>query len=129
MERQRECLEPFTHRIEEATCIVLMLEAGYQIIRRHRALCQPNCSLTRWIWKESIPWPHRPIPPHGQPERRESRLQNRQNTICKETAAGQPKTGKYDYFTANIHATRPMAWQFFPDDYIALPKAAVAVSL
>jgi hypothetical protein len=52
-----------------------------------------------------------------------------QNTICKETAAGQPKTGKYDYFTANIHATRSMAWQFFTDDYIALPKAAVAVSL
>jgi hypothetical protein len=32
MERQRECLEPLTHRIEEATCVVLMLEAGYQII-------------------------------------------------------------------------------------------------
>ena len=32
MERQRECLEPLTHRIEEATCVVLMLEAGHQII-------------------------------------------------------------------------------------------------
>src|SRR6202049_1904333 len=34
MERQRECLEPLTHRIEEATCVVLMLEAGHQIIWR-----------------------------------------------------------------------------------------------
>src|ERR1700726_1772297 len=32
MERQRECLKPLTHRIEEATCIVLMLEAGHQIV-------------------------------------------------------------------------------------------------
>ena len=32
MERQRECLEPLAHRIEEATCVVLMLEAGHQII-------------------------------------------------------------------------------------------------
>src|SRR5262249_62358192 len=32
MERQRECLEPLTHRIEEATCVVLLLKAGYQII-------------------------------------------------------------------------------------------------
>src|SRR5215471_2150020 len=29
---KRECLEPLTHRIEEATCVVLMLEAGHQII-------------------------------------------------------------------------------------------------
>src|ERR1700693_483902 len=32
MERQRECLEPLTHRIEETSCVVLMLEAGHQII-------------------------------------------------------------------------------------------------
>src|SRR6516162_3617880 len=32
VERQRECLEPLAHRIEEATCVVLMLEAGHQII-------------------------------------------------------------------------------------------------
>jgi hypothetical protein len=32
MERQRERLEPLTHRIEEATCVVLMLETGHQII-------------------------------------------------------------------------------------------------
>jgi hypothetical protein len=32
MERQRECLEPLTHRFEEATCVVLMLEAGHQIV-------------------------------------------------------------------------------------------------
>ena len=32
VERQRECLEPLVHRIEEATCVVLMLEAGHQII-------------------------------------------------------------------------------------------------
>src|SRR5258708_13931253 len=32
MERQRECLEPLTHRIEEATCVALLLEAAYQTI-------------------------------------------------------------------------------------------------
>ena len=32
MELQRECLEPLTHRIEEATSVALMLEAGHQII-------------------------------------------------------------------------------------------------
>ena len=31
VERQRECPEPLAHRIE-ATCVVLMLEAGHQII-------------------------------------------------------------------------------------------------
>ena len=31
-ERQRECLKPLTHSIEEATCIVLMLEAGHEVI-------------------------------------------------------------------------------------------------
>ena len=33
VERQRECLEPLTHCIEETTCVVLMFEAGHQIIR------------------------------------------------------------------------------------------------
>ena len=32
VERQRECREPLAHRIEETTCVVLMLEAGHQII-------------------------------------------------------------------------------------------------
>ena len=32
VERQRERVEPFTHRIEESTSVVLVLEAGYQII-------------------------------------------------------------------------------------------------
>src|SRR5215468_9365868 len=32
VERQRECREPLAHRIEEATCVVRMLEAGHQII-------------------------------------------------------------------------------------------------
>ena len=32
MERQRERLEPLTHRIEEATGVVLVLEAGHQIV-------------------------------------------------------------------------------------------------
>ena len=32
MERQRERREPLAHRIEEATCVVLMLETGHQII-------------------------------------------------------------------------------------------------
>jgi hypothetical protein len=32
MDRQRECLEPLTHRIEKATGVALMLEAGHQII-------------------------------------------------------------------------------------------------
>src|SRR5499427_5686541 len=32
MERQRECREPLAHCIEETTCVVLMLEAGHQII-------------------------------------------------------------------------------------------------
>src|SRR6516165_4780277 len=32
VERQRECREPFAHCIEETTCVVLMLEAGHQII-------------------------------------------------------------------------------------------------
>src|SRR5712671_2379190 len=32
MERQRELLKPHTHCIEEATGVVLMLEAGHQII-------------------------------------------------------------------------------------------------
>src|SRR5262245_59498085 len=31
-DRQRECREPPAHRIEETTCVVLMLEAGHQII-------------------------------------------------------------------------------------------------
>src|SRR5580704_13206612 len=42
MERQRECLEPLTHRIEEATCVVLMLEAGYQIIGAAVASVRPT---------------------------------------------------------------------------------------
>ena len=33
VERQRECLEPLTHCIEKTTCVVLMFEAGHQIIR------------------------------------------------------------------------------------------------
>ena len=32
VERQRELLKPHTHCIEEATGVVLMLEAGHQII-------------------------------------------------------------------------------------------------
>src|SRR6516164_2948540 len=32
VERQRECREPLAHCIEETTCVVLMLEAGHQII-------------------------------------------------------------------------------------------------
>ena len=31
VEQQRECREPLAHRIEETTCVVLMLEAGHQI--------------------------------------------------------------------------------------------------
>src|SRR5215470_5665912 len=32
VERQRECRDPLAHCIEETTCVVLMLEAGHQII-------------------------------------------------------------------------------------------------
>ena len=32
LEREIECLKPFTQRTEEATCVVLVLEAGHTII-------------------------------------------------------------------------------------------------
>jgi hypothetical protein len=65
-----------------------------------------------------LPWPH--LNPSARSAREKgttaSDSRESQNTICEETATGQPKTGKYDYFTANIHPARSMAWEFFTDD-------------
>ena len=47
MERQRERLEPFTHRIEEATSVALMLEARRQIIVYRTTIMSPRASCRR----------------------------------------------------------------------------------